>query len=573
MTPRVSLLAVLLVTCSTPPPLPTNLPPDPPTFQRASPVGSGTRVTWRTAAGTDEDFDLTLVARYRGTPDGMPPAGAVPARGDAFGSGIVVYVGSEAAFTDTELPANCSSFTYQLWSHDKAGHWSGGGVTATTLPGGAAPPAVPPSSLSATRLGMNVSLSWVKAPGSTSTKVVRKLGTPPLSPDQGTTAYDGTGTSFLEPLSELPVGQSIFYAAFSCNSCGTCSVIGASASLLIDRDDAGVPDAGPDDPDGGSPLKPTTMAAALSTSGRDVNLSWVNPPASTGFTQVKVLRKLNALPSGPDDPTATMLFTGLATSTTDAVTQLLPHAPMPTLTEPQKGVRTYFYVAYGCAGSSCETYGSRSTFTLTVSQALKAGGYTLWWRHNSASTCGDQTQLGSCSCSNGVCTNCPANQWWKSCDRGNECPSGIQGSATARQVTPPQSDLEATTIRNQFMQKGIVVGRVLSSEMCRAIQSAQSWRDSNNVLHQGFDFGPQLELVKELTYFVYDEVNRCTNTYQLLNEPPAAGTNTALVSHAGNSCPILDSLAWGQAAIFKPTPGGAPTFIKSVRYDEWAGLP
>ena len=34
-------------------------------------------------------------------------------------------------FVNTELPPDCTTFTYQLWSHDKAGHWSGGGVTAT----------------------------------------------------------------------------------------------------------------------------------------------------------------------------------------------------------------------------------------------------------------------------------------------------------------------------------------------------------------------------------------------------------------------------------------------------------
>ena len=552
---HISLLAALLITCSAPPPAPNTLMPDPPTFQRATPVTGGTRLTWKNA--TDEDFDLTLVARYTsGLPDGMPGA-TVPARGDAFGSGIVVYVGDATTFTDTELPPDCTTFTYQFWSHDKAGHWSGGGVTVTTLPGGEPPPTAPPSGLLAMRAGMTASLSWTKTAG-TSTKLVRNLGTPPLSADQGTLVYEGPEQTFSEPVSRLPEGQTIFYAAFACNSCGACSVIGANATLTIVRDDAGIPDAGPDDPDGGSPLKPTMMAAVVASNGVDVSLSWVNPPAATGFTQVKVLRQLNALPTGPNDPTATTLFTGLATAANDRVAQLLPSTP---------GVsRTYFYVAYGCAGATCETYGSRTTFSLTMSQALKAGGYTIWWRHNSASTCGDMTNLGGCSCTNGVCTNCPAGAWWKSCDAN--C-----GTATARQLTPPQSDLEATTIRTQFMQKGIVVGRVLSSEMCRAIQSAQSWRDSNNVLHQGFDFGPPLELVKELTYFVYDEANRCTNTYNLLNETPAAGTNTAMVSHAGFNCPLIDSLAWGEAAIFKPNPGGQPTFMTRVAYNQWGALP
>src|SRR5205814_3946613 len=128
--------------------------------------------------------------------------------------------------------------------------------------------------------------------------------------------------------------------------------------------------------------------------------------------------------------------------------------------------RTYFYVAYGCAGAVCERHGSRFPFTFTVSQALHGGGYVLWWRHASASTCGDLTNLGACSCTNGVCTNCPASQWWKSCD--NNCTT-----ATARQLTPPQSTLETTTIHDQFASKGISVARVLSSELCRGVQTAQ----------------------------------------------------------------------------------------------------
>lgn len=557
---RISLLAgvLVLITCSAPQPPVNSLMPDPPTLQKATPIAGGTRVTWRTAQTTDEDWDLTLVARYSGKPDGKPPATGIPMRGDAFGSGIVVYVGDAAAFTDNELPPDCGVFTYQFWSHDKAGHWSGGASIAATLPGGLAAPAVPPTQLTVSRAGADATLTWGLAPGSTSTKLVRNLGTPPISPDQGTRVYEGPNTTFSEPVNRLPVGQTIFYGAFACNTCGACSTIGATATLLIAREDAGFPDAGPDDPDGGSPLKPTQLTAAVAANGTDINLTWTNPPASTGFTQVKVLRQLNALPTGPDDTSATTLFTGLSTSATDKVAQLLPNT--------QGTPRTYFYVAYGCANASCETYGSRATLQLTVSQALRAGGYTIWWRHNSASTCGDATNLGACSCTNGVCTNCPSNNWWKSCDAN--C-----ATATARQVTPPQADLEATTIRNQFMQKNIVVGRVLSSEMCRAIQSAQSWRDSNNVLHQGFDFGPPVEQLKELTYFVYDEANRCTNTYNLLNEPPTPGTNTAMVSHAGFSCPIIDSLAWAEAAIFKPNPGGSPTFITRVQYSQWSTLP
>jgi hypothetical protein len=547
MTKRLAVpFAALLITCSSPPPPPNTLAPDPPTFQKATPVEGGTRLSWKTAAAVDEDWDLTLVIRYPGKPDGRPGT-SVPSRGETLGSGLVVYVGPAVELLDSELPGDCSTFTYQLWSHDKAGHWSGGGVTATTLPGGLAPPAAPPSAFTATRTATQLQLSWAPSAGSTSTRVVRNLGTPPLSPEQGTTVYAGPASMATESLSALPIGQTLFYGAFACNSCAACSPLAAMTTAIIDREDGGLPDAGPDDPDGGSPLQPQMMSAGVPATGTNVVINWTNPPASTGFTQVKVLRQLNALPAGPDDPNAETVFTGFATSTSESVTRLLPNAP---------GThRTYFYVAYGCAGSVCETRGARSLFQLTVSEALRGGGYTIWWRHASASTCGDRTDLGACSCSNGVCTNCPANNWWKSCD--TNCTT-----ATARQLTPPNSTAETQTIHDQFAMKRFTVGRVLSSEMCRGIQTAQ-----------GMNFGPSIEQLKELTYFVYDEANRCTNTYNLLNEAPAAGTNTAMVSHAGFACPTIDSLAWGEAAIFKPNPGGSPTFITRVAWNQWAALP
>lgn len=543
MLKRLLPLVVFAVTCSAPPPAENTLAPDPPTQQRATPVSQGTRLTWRTSQATDSDWDLTLVARYHGRADGKPE-GMVPARGTAFGSGLVVYVGEGTEFIDTEKPQDCLTFTYHLWSHDKAGHWSGAGVTVTTLPGALAPP-VTPVGFTAQKMGPDVLLSWSPSPGSGSTRVVRSLGTPPLSVEQGKTVYEGPASSFVDPGAMLPFGQTLFYAAFACNECQSCSPIGASQNVTLDAPDAGLPDAGPDDPDGGSPLRPTAMGATLGAGGT-LDLSWVNPPASTGFTQVKVLRQLNALPTSADDPTATTLFTGFGTTTTDRVDRLLPT----TGATP----RTYYYVAYGCAGTACETRGARTTFALTVSQALRSGGYTIWWRHASASTCSDRTDLGACSCSGGTCTNCPSNLWWKSCE--TNCTI-----ATARQLTPPTSSGETQTIHDQFAAKGITVGRVLSSEMCRGIGTAQ-----------GLQFGPVIEQVRELTYFVYDEANRCTNTYNLLNEAPAAGTNTALISHAGFSCPTIDSLAWGEGAIFKPG-SGSPTFIQRVPWNSWSTLP
>jgi hypothetical protein len=58
----------------------------------------------------------------------------------------------------------------------------------------------------------------------------------------------------------------------------------------------------------------------------------------------------------------------------------------------------------------------------------------------------------------------------------------------------------------------------------------------------------------------------------MLSEPPATGTNSALVTHSGFTCPVLDSLASSEAAVFKPTDAGT-VFVTRVPYDAWQALP
>lgn len=110
--------------------------------------------------------------------------------------------------------------------------------------------------------------------------------------------------------------------------------------------------------------------------------------------------------------------------------------------------------------------------------------------------------------------------------------------------------------------RGIPIGRVRSSEFCRCIQTAENMA-----------FPPAIEQEQDLTYFVYDEASRCADTMVMLSEAPAAGTNTAHISHAGNACPYLDQLAWGEAAIFKPDGAGGATYIARVLASEWLTLP
>jgi phosphohistidine phosphatase SixA len=248
---------------------------------------------------------------------------------------------------------------------------------------------------------------------------------------------------------------------------------------------------------------------------------------------------LDALPAGPDDPDATVVFFGTATSASHPLADLLPTTATT--------ARAYHYTAFGCtAAGDCETSGPGADLAPTVRQVLLAGGYTIYFRHASATVCVDQTALGTAAT-----TMSP--DWWKSCDAS--C-----GTATARQLDAT-GETQATAIGQGFDTAGIPVGRVVASEFCRTRTTAEL-----------MDLGPTIETNQGITFFVYDEPNRCASANILLAEPPATG-NTVVVGHAGFTCDVLGQLNMGEGAIFKPVSGGPTVFIARVLPDDWATLP
>lgn len=279
---------------------------------------------------------------------------------------------------------------------------------------------------------------------------------------------------------------------------------------------------------------------AATVNGGTIDLTWIAPDPQSGLTSVTVVRRLNTPPTDAADPLAAPVFFGTASAATDDLTTLLPDTP----TDP----RTYHYAAFGCtAAAQCTAAASRTSLTPTITEALVGGGYVLHWRHAAADVCTDHTDLGTAA------TTVSPN-WWKSCDAN--CPS-----ATARQLNAT-GVAQATAIGDAFHDRGIPVGRVLTSEFCRNVTTAQL-----------MSFGPALEERQDITFFVYDEAQRCASTQALLAEVPAAGTNTAIVGHAGFVCPVLDALAWGETAIFKPDGAGGSTFVARVLATDWPGLP
>lgn len=545
--------------------------PGAPTEQVATLQGDGTvSLTWK--AGTNAA--RTLLARFQPGGTATRPEGT-PAVGDAIGTdGTVLFLGAEEAFIDRGAPATCGVIGYRLWSQDSLGRWSEG-VALVELGRGATTPAptATVTQLTARQQGGSLFLSWTTPAVTTGffqSTVLRKVGSAPTSLTDGSPVLTTTGSQYAESLRPYAPGTELFYAVFACNSCGRCLTTPTTVAFTVPASadggadggtDAGLPtDAGTADggsdagvlPDGGmsgdagvmdagAPMfAPANFTVTLSADGQRVELAWVNS-MTAGLTSVRITRALTETPMGgnPSTGAAVQIFDALATSASERVDLLLPS------TNP---ARTYTYTAVGCSSAGCEATGVTAPLTLTLKQALRGGGYTLSWRHASADVCSDRTSLCPASpppgqtCAQAVASTSAAD-WWKTCL--SDAPTC---STNARQLNPVAAPNETTAVRTWFTTNGVTVGRVLTSEFCRCFTTAQQ-----------FMFGPTLEQSADLTFFVYEENLRCAKTMALLNQTPAMGTNTAMVTHAGFTCPVLDSLAWGEAAIYKPQPATTRT--------------
>ncbi len=286
---------------------------------------------------------------------------------------------------------------------------------------------------------------------------------------------------------------------------------------------------------GGGGGAPDPSDLKVSIAGGSVELSWVksNKPTS------RIVRAENTLPLGPDDPIATVVYEGAASLANEALRGLFPTTP--------DSPRTYYYAVYGCDAGGCGGEPAMAELSPTVGQALVGGGYNIVWRHAAADVCTDAVQLGTA-----VETQSP--NWWKSCDAN--C-----GTATARQLNA-QGVNQSTQIGAALVSRGVLFDRVLASEFCRCVKTAEL-----------MDLGPTIEQRPDITYFVHDEANRCANTMKLVALEPAAGKNVGIVGHAGFTCATLDTLAWGEAAVYKPDGNGGSIYITRVASNEWAALP
>ncbi len=494
------------------------------------PVRADLMVTPGTAVITWEkglNAQSTLIARTLGTTEAtMPDGGAV---GDPLGAGVIVHDSEDTKFTDTNLPDSCGPFAWHLWSRAADGTWSKSPATVRSLRGAhTPPPTAEVTNLSSVFEGPNLRLSWTPPDVSTAFEgvtVLRKRGSAPTSVTDGTIVYAGPSSMTTDPLANLSPSTPTWYGVFNCNGCGRCGANAPSLAVIAPAD-------------GGVGLAISNLTAQRSADGQRVELAW-----TTTASAVKVLRRLNAAPTGPTDPSATVVFDGAGVATSERLDVLLPDLAL--------DARRYTYAAWGCVGATCSTTPVTATFHFTLKQALQGGGYSLFFRHATATTCVDQTALGTAST-----TTSPG--WWKRCD-------ATCATATAAQLTPSVSDAELAAVQAFFATNGITVSQLHASEFCRAVRTAEGF---------GLDAGV-VEQLPSLTPFVYDEVNRCRDASSLLNAAPPAGTNAVAVGHGDYpaACPVLDSLNFAEAAIYKPTLGAPPRFIARVGATQWGSLP
>jgi len=153
-------------------------------------------------------------------------------------------------------------------------------------------------------------------------------------------------------------------------------------------------------------------------------------------------------------------------------------------------------------------------------------------------------------------------------DQADTDPLNLDNVAKQRQLND-KGRADAKAVGEVFRSAGIPIGKVYSSRFFRAVETAR--------LIGGKEPETTLDVTEGGQVVSPNENNRRTQAMRrMAGTPPAAGTNTLIVSHKPN---IVDAFGkdWfeikeGEASIFKPDDGGKYSLVGRVQIDQWATL-
>jgi phosphohistidine phosphatase SixA len=163
---------------------------------------------------------------------------------------------------------------------------------------------------------------------------------------------------------------------------------------------------------------------------------------------------------------------------------------------------------------------------LTVDM-LRQGGYVIFFRHVTSDVGSDAAMVNVADCDT----------------QRNMSEAGLR---------------DARTIGQGFRALGIPVGDVLSSEFCRALETARvAFGTAQMELGLNFCCADERPMTQD---------ERFAWLERALATPPAEGTNTVLVGHGVG---IMADLAMGEAAIYRPDGNGGFVRVARVLPSEW----
>ena len=124
----------------------------------------------------------------------------------------------------------------------------------------------------------------------------------------------------------------------------------------------------------------------------------------------------------------------------------------------------------------------------------------------------------------------------------------------------------------QFKQLNIPVGRVVSSPVCRCIESA--WYSFKDVTVDS-SLNGVYERDSNGKFIINESVTEAyaVNLRRILTDSPNQGSNTVLFAHSSNILALTGlKLNQGEAAVFKPDGQGHFVLISRVKLEEWQRL-